>query len=169
MVAAITLIVVIAFVGRLFLTASALRNWWLACAVVAAALALYALPRWAGISVAAGIRSLIRVAADVGTFLIGAFLIVLGYCVPTFLSWSDRRDRRWKSLALFLAVLSGAFVADLRFGAPDVTPLFSVDLWFGIGLAAFVALRSDVFERGDDSPSPTETWQETRSHRRRAG
>ena len=163
MLIAIFLILAAAFVGRLVLTMAALRNWWLAIGVSAAALGVYSLTYLSGSPIGGWIFALHARIGFAASVVLAAVSCAIGFGVPVFLARTDRRGRRAKMLGVFIGVLASAYVVEVNRSALP-------DLWFAAGVAAFLVVKSRFYESEGD-PGPADDWwdREVRRDRRRKG
>jgi hypothetical protein len=163
---AIWLIVAVAFIARILITAAALRNWWLASGIIAGALGVYAAPLAGGVEVVAVLRWMQVMLGVYGAIIIAVGIFAAGYAIPSLLAVSDRSVRWRKALALFVSVVMTALAVDTWLSVAPYHRFLRLDLWFIAGAAAYVALRSSLFER-EDGPSPAlDDWRAAdRRHR----
>lgn len=171
MTEAILLIALVAFVGRLVISAAALRNWWMAAAICATALSIYIVPAFAGFSVKNGISKLHAQSGAALPVVLAALGLAIGFAAPTFLARAERRDRRWTALAVFVGVVAAVFIVDLwRIEEVALFHRFlSPHFWFVIGVVLFVIFESSFFERGPAGSGPEEWRDPTVSESRRRG
>jgi len=151
---AIFIITFVAFIGRIVISAIALRNWLTASALSILAVAVYAAPAIAGFSLEhqAG-----RLHSSLGTtfvLLLCAVMFAIGYGVPTLLAYAER-NRRWMRLAFLSAVVVTILAADLwrmELVLGLVRPYIIPETWFTAGTACFLIFKARIFEDSDDAP-----------------
>jgi len=164
---AVVLIAAAAYLGRLWFSAKALRSWPLAAAVTILAVALYVLPAFFGFFLAERIaRASLTLGPKVSS-LLAPLHFVLGFGVPTLLRREERAPRWRNAAAIVLGILTAVFVADAtRFGIALWHYLLDPRLWFAAGVAMYVALRSDFYDRSPKAD--VDDFREPPRKRRRA-
>ncbi len=129
---AIFIITFVAFIGRVVISAIALRNWLTASALSILAVAVYAAPAIAGFSLEhqAG-----RLHSSLGTtfvLLLCAVMFVIGYGLVVTILAADL----WR-MELVLGL---------------VRPYIIPETWFTAGTACFLIFKARIFEDSDDAP-----------------
>ncbi len=162
MLTVVLLIAAAAFLGRLYFSAAALRNWPLAIGTVLLAAAAYCVPLAAGFPVAPALRLLTPPFSAV----LAPLAFLLGFGVPTLLKRQERATRTRNAAAVAAGVFTLLFVLDLTFFAQLALwhPFLAPHLWFAAGVALYVALRSDFYDR---SPNPADFYETPPSRRTR--
>lgn len=162
MLLVVVLIAAVAFAGRLYFSAAALRSWPLAIGTVLVAAAVYLAPLAAGFPVGRMVAMLGRPFSAV----LAPLAFVLGFGIPTLLKRQERAPRTRNAAAVAAGVLTLLFLVDLTFFAQVALwhPFLAPHLWFAAGVALYVALRSDFYDR---SPNPADYYETPPSQRNR--
>src|SRR5258708_685843 len=109
---AIFIITFVAFIGRVVISAIALRNWLTASALSILAVAVYAAPAIAGFSLEHQVGRLHSSLGTTFVLLLCAVMFAIGYGVPTLLAYAER-SRRWRRLVFLIPVVATNFAPDL--------------------------------------------------------
>ena len=156
MITAAFLIALVAFVGRLVLSAIAIRNWWTVTILVAVAVVGYVALRMSVFSVDELLRRLHLLLGLGLLVLMCVFMLAVGFGVPTLLSGAEQASVARRSLALFGGVAVMILAADLLRGTTmnvlPSNPFLVPQLWFVAGVVCFVVLKSGFYDRDGDSP-----------------
>jgi len=145
---AIVLIALAAFGARIFVAARSMRHPIVPLLLIAAAIGAYALPFVAGYRLEQPLIALHARSGAVLLVLADALLLALGFFVPVLLQQSEDPRSRTRLARFFVAILLTLFVLDLggvvhRLGP---MPALAPELWFVIGIAAFLVIRLRFFE-----------------------
>jgi hypothetical protein len=151
---AIFLITFVAFVGRIIMSASALRNWLMAFALSILAAAICVLPTMAGLSLDGPVERLHGALGLILVLLLCALMFALGYVIPTLLTHAER-SRRWMRLTFLIAVIATISTANLwlmegRLGLAE--PFIIPGQWFTVGVLWYLIVTARFFEDSDDEP-----------------
>lgn len=151
---AIFLITLVAFIGRIVISAIALRNWLTVTALSIVALAICILPGRFGLSIDDPIERLHTSFGLMLVLLFCALLFAIGYGVPALLAYAER-SRRWMRLAFLVAIVVTFSVAELwmmqgrlRLVEPYIIP----STWFTAGTGWYLVIKARFFEDSDDAP-----------------
>ena len=149
MSAAILIIAFVAFFARLFIAARAMKSWAVAIALVVLGISVYAVP------IAIGLRlDAVAIAAQSAMgfgflILLDAVMLALGFGVPALLHTTEDRRRRGRHALFVGSVVLVAFAIDVWRVVSGFGLAFSIaapELWFAIGIAAFLVVRLRFFE-----------------------
>ena len=151
---AIFLITLVAFIGRIVVSAIALRSWLTVTALSIVALSICILPGRFGISIDDPIERLHSSLGLMLVLLFCALLFAIGYGVPALLAYAER-SRRWMRLAFLVAVVATISAADLwmlqgRLGL--VEPYIIPSTWFTVGTGWYLVIKARFFEDSGDAP-----------------
>ena len=162
MLTVVFLIAAVAFLGRLYFSAAALRSRPFAIGTLLLAAAIYLAPFAAGFPVGRAVAMLGRPFSVV----LAPLAFLLGFGIPALLKRQERGPRIRNAAALAAGVVTLLFVLDLTFFAQVELwhPYLAPHLWFAAGVALYVALRSDFYDR---SPSPADYYETPPSRRNR--
>lgn len=147
---AILLIVFVAFVGRVVLSAMAMRNWLAVVALTLLAAAICAGAAYLGFSLRPSLDFLYRTGGAGMFVLVDAVIFAIGYGVPTMLRHAEERRQKWSAPALLAAMLLTVFAVvlwweSMRYLPPHV--MAEPGTWFIIGAACFVVFQSEFYDR----------------------
>jgi hypothetical protein len=150
---AIFLITFVAFVGRIIISAVALRNWLVALALSILAAAICVLPGMAGLSLDGPVERLHSVLGLILVLLLCALMFALGYVIP-LLTHAERR-RRWMRLTFLIAIIATISTArlwmmQLRLGLAE--PFIIPGQWFTVGVLSYLIVTARFFEDSDEAP-----------------
>lgn len=145
---AVFLIVFVAFVARVVLSAAAIRNAVFAVALGIVAIGGYvALNLWL-FSVGDAILDLVHVARMPTIIVLDALMLAGGYGIPTLLLNAETKGRAARIAAFFAGVIASMAAADVwrTTGGLGITFFLSPAFWFEIGVACFLIFRARFFE-----------------------
>jgi hypothetical protein len=92
-----------------------------------------------------------------------------GFGIPLLLATSDSWVRWRKGVALFAGTFLTAFVVDAWLSVAPFHRFLALDLWFIAGAAAYLVLKSPLFERETDPSPALDAWRSSDRRHRRSG
>jgi hypothetical protein len=145
---AIFIIALVGFSGRLVYSARAIRSWVAVSALVILAAALYGAPLALGYSVSGSAMELFGGLGSGAVVLFSLLMFGIGYGVPTFLAYAERRSRAWTALALVVSIVGTILAADLgrSVGFLPLIWLLNPAMCFVGGVLAYLIFRARIFE-----------------------
>jgi hypothetical protein len=158
MSAAIFIIALVGFTGRLVYSAIAIRSRVVVCVLSVAGAAIYGALLAGGVSPAEGALQLLARFGAVALLFLCAVMFGLGYGVPSLLRYAERKSRAWQGSMFLAAVLGGVLVVDLGRtigGMPLVWSVLTPEMCFVGGVMAYLIFNARIFET-DSDPEPAE-------------